>query len=68
MNSKTRNLKTALYAFDQAPLLRLVDVIDTVSRLAANNREAARVINHMLSARHISFASDFDARRLRAIH
>ncbi|HYM35422.1 MAG TPA: hypothetical protein VET48_08505 [Steroidobacteraceae bacterium] len=67
MKSKIRNRRTP-DSFDQRPLLRLVDVIDTVSKFAATTQEAARVINHMLSERHISFATDFDARRLRTIH
>jgi len=62
MKPKIRNRHIA---DSHMPLLRLVDVIDTVSKLASNSQEAASVINHMLSTRHISFASDFDARRLR---
>ena len=49
----------------QRPLLRLADVIDEISALAADATEAARVINHMFSQRHIRFAEDFDPRSLR---
>jgi hypothetical protein len=37
--------------------LTLLDVVTTVSRLARNEREAAAVINHLLSSSKISFAN-----------
>lgn len=37
--------------------LTLLDVVTTVSRLARNEREAAMVINHLISSSKISFAN-----------
>ena len=62
MKAQLSQLET-LHRSAQAPL-NLADVIEEVSKHAANPVETALVIDHMLRRRKIRFSEHFDERRL----
>jgi hypothetical protein len=63
MRHQHRQLETPHACLETRPL-RFADVIDEVSKLAANPVEAAAVIDRMFRRGAIRFAHDVDRRRL----